>query len=240
MNDFDFDSMQKKRIARGAAHRKRGSKSTRCALPSDNMTPAQWKRRNGTVNTYKLNAPMAWSTFKRMPKDLQTDYILNMRERYGANDQMLADMFEVHFSSVCNKRKKLGITEVMPRVSPQLKEERDAKWKAFCEGQLEEPEVETAEPIPAQEETAPAKEAPVEEKAGWVNPLYQLFSPGGIHREEMPLRYSEPAKEPKELGLSYMNAVFTGEFSPEKFMQWIAKLPMPDGNVRIKVEVNRE
>ena len=46
MNDFDFDVMTKKRIARGAAARKCGSKSRRCTLPSDYLTDAQKKARN--------------------------------------------------------------------------------------------------------------------------------------------------------------------------------------------------
>ena len=35
MNDFDFENMQKKRIAQGARHRVCGSKSKKCSLPSD-------------------------------------------------------------------------------------------------------------------------------------------------------------------------------------------------------------
>ena len=60
MNDFDYDALQKKRIASGAFHMKRGSRSKRCSLPSDNLTPAQLKRRNGPVSTYKLDQPMSW------------------------------------------------------------------------------------------------------------------------------------------------------------------------------------
>nr|DAL76664.1 MAG TPA: hypothetical protein [Caudoviricetes sp.] len=44
MNDFDYDCMQKKRIARGAfAHisRKRGG----CTLPSDNLTASKERRK---------------------------------------------------------------------------------------------------------------------------------------------------------------------------------------------------
>ena len=71
MNDFDYDVLQKKRTAAGARHMKRGSRSKRCSLPSDNLTPAQLKRRNGPVSTYKLDAPMRWDDFKAMPVDLR-------------------------------------------------------------------------------------------------------------------------------------------------------------------------
>ena len=46
MHDFDYDAMQKKRIARGASHMKRGSKSKKCTLPSDYLTAAQKRRLN--------------------------------------------------------------------------------------------------------------------------------------------------------------------------------------------------
>ena len=69
MNDFDYDAMQKKRIGRGYHNMKRRTRG--CALPSDHLTAAQLKARNGSVNTYNLNLPMSWETFKAMPKDLQ-------------------------------------------------------------------------------------------------------------------------------------------------------------------------
>ena len=77
MHDFDYDAMQKKRIARGASHMKCGSKSKKCTLPSDYLTAAQKRRLNGPVSTYKLDEPMNWESFKAMPEDLQKKYILN-------------------------------------------------------------------------------------------------------------------------------------------------------------------
>ena len=94
MHDFDYDAMQKKRIARGASHMKRGSKSKKCTLPSDYLTAAQKRRLNGPVSTYKLDEPMNWESFKAMPEDLQKKYILGLQENYGANDEMIGKMFK--------------------------------------------------------------------------------------------------------------------------------------------------
>lgn len=55
MNDFDYDCLQKKRLARQARYRKCGSKSRKCPLPTDNMTQEEWKERCGEVLTIKLN-----------------------------------------------------------------------------------------------------------------------------------------------------------------------------------------
>lgn len=73
MNDFDYDCMQKKRIARGAfAHinRKRGG----CSLPSDTLTEKQRKEKNGEVKSYNITRPMPWHEFKAMPEDLKCEF----------------------------------------------------------------------------------------------------------------------------------------------------------------------
>ena len=133
MHDFDYDAMQKKRIARGASHIKRGSK--KCTLPSDYLTAAQKRRLNGPVSTYKLDEPMNWESFKAMPEDLQKKYILNLQETYQANNDMLGKMFGVTGVSVCKMRHALGIGAMgQSRMTHDEVAVRDAKWDAFCNG----------------------------------------------------------------------------------------------------------
>ena len=135
MHDFDYDAMQKKRIARGAAHMKRGSKSKKCTLPSDYLTAAQKRRLNGPVSTYKLDEPMNWESFKAMPEDLQKKYILNLQETYQANNDMLGKMFGVTGVSVCRMRHALGIKAMgQSKMTHDEVAVRDAKWDAFCNG----------------------------------------------------------------------------------------------------------
>ena len=135
MHDFDYDAMQKKRIARSAAHMKRGSKSKKCTLPSDYLTAAQKRRLNGPVSTYKLDEPMNWESFKAMPEDLQKKYILNLQETYQANNDMLGKMFGVTGVSVCKMRHALGIGAMgQSKMTRDEVAVRDAKWDAFCNG----------------------------------------------------------------------------------------------------------
>ena len=135
MHDFDYDAMQKKRIARGASHMKRGSKSKKCTLPSDYLTAAQKRRLNGPVSTYKLDEPMNWESFKAMPEDLQKKYILNLQETYQANNDMLGKMFGVTGVSVCKMRHALGIKAMgQSKMTHDEVAVRDAKWDAFCNG----------------------------------------------------------------------------------------------------------
>ena len=135
MHDFDYDAMQKKRIAHGASHMKRGSKSKKCTLPSDYLTAAQKRRLNGPVITYKLDEPMSWESFKAMPEDLQKKYILNLQETYQANNDMLGKMFGVTGVSVCRMRHALGVSAMgQSKMTRDEVAVRDAKWDAFCNG----------------------------------------------------------------------------------------------------------
>lgn len=89
MNDFDYDCMQKKRIAMGAfAHinRKRGG----CSLPSDTLTEKQRKEKNGEVKSYNITRPMPWSEFKAMPEDLKREFFRNMQS-FGGTAKWLAE-----------------------------------------------------------------------------------------------------------------------------------------------------
>lgn len=133
MHDFDYDAMQKKRIARGASHMKHNRKG--CSLPSDYLTAAQKRRLNGPVSTYKLDEPMSWESFKAMPEDLQKKYILNLQETYQANNDMLGKMFGVTGVSVCRMRNALGIKAMgQSKMTHDEVAVRDAKWDAFCNG----------------------------------------------------------------------------------------------------------
>lgn len=128
MNDFDYDVLQKKRIASGARHMKRGSRSKRCSLPSDNLTPAQLKRRNGPVSTYKLDAPMRWDDFRAMPEDLQKQYLTNLVETYNVSIFKIADMLGVNTMTITRLRESLGITV---KAKGGTRQENYEKWRRW-------------------------------------------------------------------------------------------------------------
>ena len=149
MNDFDYDALQKKRIAAGDRHRKRGSKSRKCSLPQDHMTPAQLRRMNGPVKTYNLNQPMRWIEFTSMPEDLQKQYLTGLIATYSATNRMLGAMMGVTGATVYQRQKYLGIPPVRTRHTTVVtRAERDRVWEAFCTGATVEP----VEEAPAHEE----------------------------------------------------------------------------------------
>lgn len=107
MNDFDYENLQKKRVARGAfAHvsRKRG----KCRLPSDFLTPAQRKKKNGEVKTYNIMRPMPIADFNGMAEDLQREYIRNM-QGFGATAAWLAPRMGCSANMARNRAERLGV-----------------------------------------------------------------------------------------------------------------------------------
>lgn len=137
MNDFDWDVAQKKRVASGAYHKKNGSKSRGCSLPSDTLTNAQWKRRNGEVKEYNLSKPMPWATFKSMPHELQKTYVTNLIEKYGATTTMLSGMLGVSMEYLWRYFKTNGIHASGRRLSVEQTLHRDKAWSAFLCGESE-------------------------------------------------------------------------------------------------------
>ena len=230
MNDFDYDALQKKRIAAGARHMKRGSRSKRCSLPSDNLTPAQLKRRNGPVSTYKLDAPMMWDDFKAMPVDLQKKYLTNLVETYGATNEMLGDMFYVHPTHVGTVKKALGVVSHNPhRLIGEKKAIRDQMWAAFCNGVVgggdavketpREPEKAATLPVRCPDELEEAAITPADTEA--------------------PAKAEPVVMKIPMLDMTELSATFNGWFTPEAFLGWISKLPIPEAEVEIRVSVTK-
>lgn len=100
MHDFDYDVKQKKAIARGAFSKKNGSKSKYCSLPSDHMTEAQWKKRNGEVMSYNLKQPLNWVQFTTMPVEIQEEYLRRLSDKYHVTIRCLADLFGMSWDTV--------------------------------------------------------------------------------------------------------------------------------------------
>ena len=171
MNDFDFDVMTKKRIARGAAARKCGSKSRRCTLPSDYLTDAQKKARNGKLSTYNLSKPMTYEQFKLMPRDLQREYLLKLRNDMHASARVIAQMFGCSYETVRVVIRDLGINTGGKKIYMNL--DQLMRWNNWLSGDaantpvaVTEPETETeTETISAAAEETEDASAPVNNDA---------------------------------------------------------------------------
>ena len=205
MNDFDYENLQKKRIAQSAYHRVGQTK--KCTLPSDNLTAAQKKALNGQVQSYKLDEPMDYKSFRKMPDDLQKKYIGNLQNLYQASDTMIAQLFGVSDSMGYVIRKGLGLPALdKKRPTQAVIEKRKAKWAAFLGGVVGgKPRAE--DPVaddPEEEETA-------------VETLEVPNPPALIGFGDR----STPPREKKKMDTTKIQIALDGVFSEDKIRDWL-------------------
>lgn len=152
MSDFEYDCLQKKRIANQAKYRKRGSKSKKCNLLSDRLTNKQWKEKCGPVITYSLNKPMIWDDFKQMPAHVQAEYITNLQNKFGATAVDLGNMFGVRALTVRKHADANNLGIEFPR-GHAMSAARRAEWAKFLsEEGCEEEKVPTPASLPENSE----------------------------------------------------------------------------------------
>ena len=148
MNDFDYDCMQKKRVARGAfAHI--SSKRGKCRLPSDFLTPAQRREKNGEVKSYNITRPMPWPEFKALPEDLKREFFRNMQS-FGGTASWLADEMGTSDMTVRAAAKAAGTPFVrgngnLPLWNRKVAEWANAEQQTAAETTAEEPTIQESE-----------------------------------------------------------------------------------------------
>lgn len=145
--DFYKEVSEKKVVARGARYRKGGSKSRKCSMSTDYMTQKQWKERNGPIMSYSMTQPIDWNSFKEMPADVQEMYVKSMKEKFGANQTDLAEMFDVHPQTVRMVFKSLGLGKMFSRGGKLMNEEQKKVWHKFIGREAEENAEEQVEAV---------------------------------------------------------------------------------------------
>lgn len=189
MNDFDYDVMQKKRIARMAKYRKGGSKSKKCPMSTDYMTRKQWEERCGEVKTYIMNEPKSWDEFKVLPTNIQKEYLTFLVQKYNVNATSLAMMFDVRPLTVRRhiETNQLGLTF---KVGNSMNAEQKAKWQEFLSAEkkstdiAEQEETDSAKaeetPSVAKETEAPTQPQLINEMRGMDMKQFSLTFQGQI------------------------------------------------------------
>ena len=133
MNDFEFDCLQKMRLAQQAKYRKRGSKSKKCPMSTDHMTKKQWIERCGKIVTIKMDSPVSWASFKELSKQTQEEYLKNLMEKYHINASSLAEMFHITPITVRRHIATQGLAVSFPVGHSMNAEDRRA-WELFLSG----------------------------------------------------------------------------------------------------------
>lgn len=153
MTDFDYDCLQKKRIANQARYRKNGSKSKKCSLPSDRLTHKQWKERCGPVVSFNFNRPMNWDTFKKLPAMVQAEYITNLQKKFGVTAVDLGKMFGVQALTVRKHAESNKLNVEFPR-GHAMNATRKEAWARFLGEEADGAANNVPAPVSNQEDTA--------------------------------------------------------------------------------------
>lgn len=159
MHDFDYEVLQRKRIAQQAKHKKKGSKSRKCSLPSDFLTAKERRERNGEVMTYNINKPMSWELFTQLSPEIQTEYLNNVQQNHGGTQTLIAKMLGVGVPRLRSYMTERGLQvtfEMIRRPNHEVWARRKAWGKFTGAISEEEPVVEAEEPETAE----PAEEVP--------------------------------------------------------------------------------
>lgn len=204
------DTREKKSAARGARARVSGSKTKYCGLPSDYLTAAQLKRRNGPVLTYNATKCLSYKEFKRLPDDLQRAYLSTISRVYRVPMLSIAEAMGCSHGTMSSILQRLELDPVRGRKRPAPGD----KWFDFVAGRLTVDGVPTkyAQPSPAEaDQPTPEADAPerfetAEENAPptLVYPTRGAFSVTCTPAElDCYLRLSLPADAVCEFSVSY-------------------------------------
>ncbi len=134
MNDFEWDVLQKKRIARSAKN-KVGRKSG-CKLSTDHMTRKEWEKMNGECITVNLNAPISWEAWKALPKRMQEEYYNNLADTYGVGREQIAQMMGCSAEAVRLYAKQNGLDLRIRKRGERVTPTNMFRWHAFCKTKI--------------------------------------------------------------------------------------------------------
>ena len=147
---FMQDVKDRKRAATGAYHKRTGSRSRKVTLSQDTLTHAQWKRRNGPVQTYDMNKPHTWKELKLWPEPVRHEYMANLLNNYEPSNKELAQMLNTSPNNIHSLVAQCGIMRSRggSRSKPS---DHEARWYCFLAGEEHVPLAPDPEPVPEQE-----------------------------------------------------------------------------------------
>jgi len=94
---------------------------------------------NGKVTSYGLGKPMDWRTFKSMPIDIQSEYLMNLRKAFSVNTIKLGEMFGVRGVTVRKHIREFAIAFPVSKGNRMKPHEKEA-WSQFLSGKAALPD----------------------------------------------------------------------------------------------------
>lgn len=156
MNEIEYmlrqDAREKKAAGRGIYHKRSGSKSTYVGLPSDHLTAAQMKRRNGPVSTFNINKRLTYAEFKALPTDLACEYLTRLHDTYNVGLKDVAESMGTTKPAIIAYIRKNNIPHPKKKYGPR---KIDSRWEGFITGKYRPNGTRTPAPM---EEATPIEE----------------------------------------------------------------------------------
>ena len=117
--------------ASGAAKKRNGSKSKKCSLPHDRISRKRWEQMNGEIKTVKMDQPILWDDFKSLSKDLQVEYLENLKSTFNASIERIARMMGVTASCITSWKRKHCASVKFPSGNKMASKEDRELWDLF-------------------------------------------------------------------------------------------------------------
>jgi len=156
MGAFHQDVRERRGLARNAKYKKNGSKSKRCTLPSDYLTPGQIKKLSKDVVTVNFNYPVRYETFKKMSNQLKAEYIDYLCDRYNVTLTRIAQMMGCTNNTMKSRIKEIGKSGRFKR-GKKMSEDDVQKWEAYLRCEVGSPPIVATESVVVEEpESEPA------------------------------------------------------------------------------------
>lgn len=174
MTDLQYvykqDIREKKSIGRGAFHKKCGSKSKKCTLPSDYLTRKEKMAMSGECKTYDMRKFYTYEEFKQFPDDIRLQYLNSLINRYDVTIAAIADeLFHITPTGLYKYLRKHELLQYINK-SPNGKSAMALQGRARLMSAIEKANNPVEEPIPEPEvetppvevvESEPVAEAPL-------------------------------------------------------------------------------
>lgn len=93
---FKSDVHERKQLTYGSKHKKNGSKSKKCTLPSDYLSKKEKEKMNGEVKKYVIGKPIDAETFESYPADIKQEYIITACSYYQVTCYALAGALTIN------------------------------------------------------------------------------------------------------------------------------------------------
>jgi hypothetical protein len=136
MNDVEYmlwqDAREKKAAGRGIYNRHSGKKSKYVGLPSDHMTAAEKKRKNGPVSTFNINKRLSYEEFKQLPSDLASEYLTRLHSTFNVGLEDVAESMGTTRPAIIAYLRKNNISHPSKRSGPR---KPDRRWVGFMLGE---------------------------------------------------------------------------------------------------------